>query len=406
MKRAIIFASAAVVALGAGVAVGQQKQPVTGPVADCWMSVSTTTGLSGMMEGSGGRPSMGGMMGMMMRGGPRMDAVNHKITLQLGSDRTAPSPTAEHDPPAGLKVGASLPLVTPQEAPKAPEEPQTIDKYREQKPKGKMLIFWGCGEHVGPGQPVVIDFAKMTANPQAMAEIGAAFRSFPVTAEHPPSVAHNATYGDWPNRKSSVAVPADGSLVGDHLIKGNYAPDIHFSLTPRQDFMGPFILNTNVKTPSGSTNLGWSPVGGALGYLATAIGAGTERDTFVMWVSSQTKTAAFGAPGYLSNADIHRLVEQHYLMGPETTACIVPQEVGAATAGAMLSMTAYGGEANFSDPPRPASPKPWNISWAVKVRYRSATSAMLGQAMPGGRGEPSQPRPDPMKSIIGGFIPH
>ena len=32
-----------------------------------------------------------------------------------------------------------------------------------EKPKGRMLIYWGCGEHVGAGQPTVIDFSKLAA---------------------------------------------------------------------------------------------------------------------------------------------------------------------------------------------------------------------------------------------------
>ncbi len=416
MTRMVGVASVVLAGLTAGTAVGQQKQPVTGPVANYWVSVSTTSGMAAMMEGagggaaSGGRPSIGGMMGMMMRGGPRADSVTHHMTLQLGSERTAASPQAEHLPPSSLKVGTSLPLVTPPEAPKAtPSNDQpSVEKYRQQKPKGKMLIFWGCGEHVGPGQPIVIDFAKFSADPASMAHMGEAFRSFPVSPEHPPAAGHSATYGDWPNNRSSVAVPSDGSLVGEHLVRGDYTPDIHFSLRQDQDFMGPFILTSNARTATGAIGLAWSPVSGALGYLATAVGAGADRETMVMWVSSQVQAAGFAAPQYLSNGEIRHMVEQRYLLGPETTSCLVPQEVATAAPNAMLSMTAYGGEANFADPPRPPTPKPWNISWTVKVRYRSATMAMLGQPMPGGRGErgESAPRPDPVRSLMGGFIPH
>lgn len=46
-------------------------------------------------------------------------------------------------------------------------------------------------------------------------------------------------------------------------------------------------------------------------------------------------------------------------------------------------MTAWGEEANFGYPARPAPP-----IWVVKVRYRSATSAILGQVDPyGDQGE-------------------
>src|SRR3546814_19439284 len=32
-----------------------------------------------------------------------------------------------------------------------------------ERPKGRMLLFWGCGAKPGPGQPVVIDFSKLAA---------------------------------------------------------------------------------------------------------------------------------------------------------------------------------------------------------------------------------------------------
>ena len=30
-----------------------------------------------------------------------------------------------------------------------------------ERPKGRLLLYWGCGAKAGPGQPVVIDFAKV-----------------------------------------------------------------------------------------------------------------------------------------------------------------------------------------------------------------------------------------------------
>ena len=115
-------------------------------------------------------------------------------------------------------------------------------------------------------------------------------------------------------------------------------------------------------------------------------------------------------------------------MGPQTTTCTVPKEAADAAKAGFLQMVAYGHEANFSYPPRPANPKtPWNIQWEVKVRYKSTTGGLLGQAMPGmggaggGRqstrasqsGQDQGPPPDPAAARrrailngIGGLIPH
>lgn len=393
MKLAGPLTAASVLALAAG-AQGAQPQSVTGPVAEYWMDVSTSTGLGGMLGGAaagGGRPSVSSLAGIL-GGAMNPDAVSHSLGLSLGSSRTAAAPAAAHAPPAALGVGASLPLVTPQRAapaPATPSQPGSLEEYRAQRPQGKMLIYWGCGEHAPAGQPITIDFAQLGADAQGLAQLSQAFKPFTTTPETPPSPSRNATYGAWPNTQSSTAVPATGSLVGEHAVRGNYSPDIRFSLGAGQDFMGPMTLTTNSRAASGATNLGWSPVSGAKAYLATLIGAagaGANSATIVMWSSSQAQVFAFAAPQYLSNGDIDRLVASHHLMDANATSCTVPAEIGAQVQGGLVNMTAFGGEADFSDPPRPAAPAPWNISWTVKVRYRSATSALLGQSLGGPAG--------------------
>ena len=80
---------------------------------------------------------------------------------------------------------------------------------------------------------------------------------------------------------------------------------------------------------------------------------------------------------------------------------------------------AFGGEANFAYPSRPANPREtWNIEHAVKVRYTSAVSTILGMDMSDFAGEddhargretpdPRQPPPNPadvLRGVLGGLI--
>lgn len=343
----------------------------SGPVAVYWMSASTTTGMGGMGAG-GGRPNIA----MMMRGGADPNAVTHSLILQLGSTRHADGePTAEHDPPDGLGAGPMLPLVTPQAQP-AHEETPSGPPERFRQPHGRMLIFWGCGEHAGPGQPYVIDFASLTG-PAAAQKFAGLMRGIAVTPMQPPSPQRFATYGEWPNERSDTSVPANGSLTGDHLVKGNYTPDIHFSLTPQQDFLPAFNLTTNSKNPSGSASLGWQAMQGVQGYFATMIGA-QGQDQVVMWTSSATQAPAFGMPDYLSDGEIARLVASHTLMAPSQTQCTIPVEaVQAAGQGGFFQLVGYGGEANFAYPPRPSP----HTDWTVKVRYRTSTGGLVGMDM-------------------------
>ncbi len=391
-----------VVAAVGGVALGQPAQQINGPVAVYWMSAVTSTGFSmGGMAGAGrggGRGGIPNISAMMGGGGPQKS-----LLLQLGSSRRpGGEPTAAHQPPSGLKAGTSLPLLTPRAPPPAPpveRQPGVPQEY--QRPSGRMLIFWGCGERAPAGQPVIIDFASMTDPAQAQ-RLGSLLQGINASVMQPPSPTRNATYGEWPNEQARTSVPGDGSLIGAHTIKGNYSPDINFNLSPTQDFLAPLNLNTNDKNPGGWVQLGWNSVPNALGYFATALGgaagAGGQGGDVVLWSSSQIQSAAFTSPDFLAPGEVNRLVDSRALMSPQTTTCSVYREVVQAAPSAILSLSAYGDEANFSYPPRPENrATPWNIEWQVKVRYKSTTGGLLGMSMAdlggGGEGPPGRGQP-------------
>jgi hypothetical protein len=411
MNHPRTLAFGAALAAAAGVAAVAPGQSEHAPVAVYWMSVSTTSGMGGM--GGGQRPNMA----QMMSGGYNPNAASHTLTLQLGAQRHPDGdPTAEHDPPTGLLVGPMLPLVTPVAQPVHDEAPPGPPPQYHQ-PHGKMLIFWGCGEHAGPGQPYVIDFANMSTE-QGAARFGQMMHALAVNPMQPPSPGRAVTYGEWPNQQSTVSVPANGSLVGEHLVKGDYTPDIHFSLGDDQDFMPPFQMTANQRNPSGSASLGWQPMNQARGFFAGMFGA-QGQDQIVMWTSSEVQAMAFGLPEYLSDGEIARLVASHVLMAPDQTQCTIPQEATQAVGRAgFFTLSAFGGEANFAWPERPRPPRPWRVEWTVKVRYRSATSGLVGMDMsqmtganPDQQQPPQQQRPRPRPGIgsfipgLGGFIP-
>ncbi len=373
----VAIAGAAVAATAAA-APPAAKQVVTGPVATYWMSAQTTSG----MTLGGGRPSMASIMGMA-RGGN----VSKSLTLQLGSARRPTGePSAEHLPPSVLNAGPSLPLLTPRAQPRVEtrEEPGMPQSYEQ--PRGRMLIYWGCGDRARPGQPMVFDFAKM-ASGQMPAGYAQLMNSLQVTPMQPPSPSRHATYGEWPNEKTRTTVPADGSLLGQHTIRGAYSPQIQFTMAQGQDFMPPVQMTTNSRNPTGSFQLGWQPVTGATGYIASTMGG--DGETIVIWSSSEVQSLLFALPDYLRPADVQRLIAGKALMPPTQTSCTVPREVVDAAPQQMYQFVAYGGEANFTWPARPADPKvAWNIEWTVKVRYRSATGGILGMENPyAGMGE-------------------
>jgi hypothetical protein len=78
----------------------------------------------------------------------------------------------------------------------------------------------------------------------------------------------------------------------------------------------------------------------------------------------------------------------------------VPKGIFGEGGGAMLRMIAYGSELNLAHPPRPADPKiAWEPQWAVKLRLKSVSTAMLGMDMRemtrgGARQAPADPGAD------------
>ena len=363
----MVWVGAGIAALAAGGAMSQTR--ATSGTTTYWMSADTQSGLAAMA--ASGRPSMGSILGG--RGG-RASHVR-TLTLQLGSPRRATgAPQAEHIPPAGLQAGQSLPLLTPQSAPRsvAPAQPWG----QSERPRGRMLIYWGCGEKARPGQPAVIDFAAMAAG-----KMPAAFANLALKPMVPPSAATSATYGEWPNERTQTRVPAGGSLLGEHVVRGNYSPEIRFALGAGQDFLAPVTLASNSAGPSGSIPLAWRPVPGARAWFGSVMGSAQNGD-FIIWTSSETQ-AAMMAFDYVADSDLARLVQSRVLMPATADRCTIPAEVARAAPQSMLSLIAFGGESNFSQPRPAGAARAWRPEWTVKLRTKSTHMGMLGMSMPG-----------------------
>lgn len=366
------------------------------PPAQYWMSVSTDNmTVPGMEAAAGG--GLEGMLGSMamksmgVGGGP-----NRTMFLDLLGPDTPAAPSAEHLIPPGLKMGASLPLETP--TPRGGTEHEPGGKREDIK----ILLYWGCGDSVRSGQPRVLDTAKMTADDYGSFMVarggGSRFRLSP---------RKGWTYGDWPNREKPVPVPSDGSLVGEHVIKGNYTPDIKFTLDERRDFMAPVVFTKAEGGLADAVKLEWKTVPNALGYFMMATGGNEKSREVIIWTSSELADMGGGLMTWLPPATVHKYIQQKVVMKPDTTRCTVPKGIFQKTEGAALQFIAYGDEANFAYPPKPANPKAkWEPIWTAKVRLKS--SGMLPLGVEGGAAEsgrqPERPKEpeSPVDSAVEG----
>jgi len=392
-RKVAVLASAGVLALATWPVLAQ-RAPTSGPVARYDMRAGT---VSGMMAMGGG---MGGALGMAFGGGG--DKVQKELYLRLGSSQ-APAkgaPKADHFMPAGAKLGKSVALATP-----------TLEKSEvdvlPQKPKGRILIFWGCGEHAPKGQPVVIDLAKVAAG-----QAPAGLWTGTIVRDWGPTLTNSKTFGRWPAEDHKFVKP-DSSLIGAHRVAGNYSPEIAFNLS--QDFMAP-LHASNAENASGSTLLSWNALPGATGYIAWMFGGkmapNGEMGDMVMWTSSASRQFGGGLYDWLSPGQVAGLVRDRTVMAPATTSCTIPVEVRKSGPDFRMGMlNAFGPEEDFAYPPRPADPKAaWNLVWTARVRHRSMTSWMDMPGMAGMQGQQAeQPqekkcKPKGIGGILGGVV--
>ena len=372
------------------------------PKTQLWIDLSTGS-MAGMPELD--MPMGGGLMGMVGGGRPGMGSNTHygmARTMGIMPPRVIdialhnslrPGVEARQAIPPGMRMGESLPLLPPKAQPTAPSEPGELpQEYEQQKPKGRILVYWGCGSEVRAGQPRVIDLARAKPTDFAVAFAGRAVpdRGARVGPSH-------ALY---PNERNQVQLAQGSSLVGEHQVIGEGVPaSMRFTLGSAQDLMPAIDLRTTGK-PQDSMGTTWQPVRNARAYYLH--GMSQNGDDMVMWSSAETPDTGMGLFDYLPNATIDRWLKERVLLPAEATQCAIPRGIFAAGAGRestpMLRMMAYGGESHIVHPPRPADPKaPWAPEWAVRVRVKAHTMAMLGEEQGGSamRGAGSSDLPEP-----------
>jgi hypothetical protein len=395
----------------AGMAFGQATkgpaQVVKPPVSQAWIDVATFTGFGMPGMGGGGANPMG-MMGGLFGGGQaakntfgntQTSSAGRWVDITLYTSRNPSLAEALQAVPAGTQLAPTLKLVSPkiEKAAPAPHD-ESVVPHEYERPKGKMYLYWGCGEAVRSGQPRVLDMA--TAKPE---DFGKFFTSRRATQRGAHSAAGRPL---WPNEADSRMVPPAATLVGEHAFSGQGVPEgFKFGIPAAQDLMPEIALKQS--DVGGSTLLEWTVLPTARAYFIAAMGAkggmtGGSDAEMVFWTSSEVPELGSGLIDYQTNPAVDRWLQEKVLLQPSVTRCAVPKGIFGEGGGAMLRMIAYGSELNLAHPPRPTDPKiAWEPQWAVKVRVKSVANAMLGMDMSemqrgsGRRAQPQAPAEQP-----------
>ena len=356
----ISVAATFVFASFSGIAAAQSKPPV----AQFWMDVAThNMSVPGMGDGDSGILGLfGNSFGMSkgMGGGPGqwLDTALYTRNKPSGTEGT-------HAIPPGMKMGATLPLLPVVRNDKPAEETGEIGE----KPKGRLLFYWGCGEKIRPGQPKIVDFSQ-----QGMSEWSRFMQGRFVPDRGARAVPGRSV---WPNERDHQSVPKNASLVGDHEVSGDGVPaGLHFALQDGQDFMA----RVRMSAPGDVNNpvvVNWDTIGSAQGYFLTAMGARGEGE-MIIWSSSEQPDPGWGLMTYIAPSQVSKLIGEKVVLPSSRQNCTIPAGIFANASGAMVNMIAYGPEYNFAYPPRPANAKNWTPEWTARVRTKSTGMTMIG----------------------------
>ena len=354
-----------------------QTQVVKPPVAQYWMDVATVS-----MAGMDDMPSMGGLGGMIggMTGVPGMGGVNFGATRGMMPGRWLDLAVVTQLKPEGTQatqaippvqnMGPSLTLLPVQAQPRT-QTPQPRDSGDEvpERPKGRILFYWGCSETVRPGQPRVLDFSKAGVEDYGKFMTGRAVRDTGAKADPGHAI--------WPNEKNRQNVPKDASLVGQHALSGDGLPaSLRFAIDQQQDFM-PKLALTSSGGAANATGVSWQGLPTARAYFLNAMSA--SDDEMVIWSSSEVPEPGWGLIDYASNSNVDKWLSEKVLLPTSQTQCAIPAGIFAKAKGAMLRGIAYGQELNLAHPPRPSDKRiAWEPEWAARVRVKSVAMLTLG----------------------------
>lgn len=346
------------------------------PVAQLWVDVATSSmaGMAEMPQMPGGFFGGGGDRGGNRFGNTQAGTPGHWADIALYTQRKPAGTEGTQSVPEGTGLAPSLSLQPVKAEPVRRGE--SHEPGEMERPKGRILFYWGCGETVRPGQPKVLDFSKAGVQEWGAFMQGRAQRDRGAQAKPGNSV--------WPNEVDGRSFGRNASLSGDHAVSGEGVPaSLKFAIPPAQDFM-PNISLSQQGAITESVRFSWSPVSNARAYFLNAMGGKDEE--MVFWSSAEVPDFGMGLIDYLSPTNIDRWLKERVLLATSVSQCAIPNGIFAKADGAMLRMIAYGPELNLAYPPRPADPKAkWEPEWAVRLRTKSTTMAMVGKDMGEGR---------------------
>ena len=164
--------------------------------------------------------------------------------------------------------------------------PSTTTRSRPRSRRLRMLLYWGCGEAIRPGQPKVADTEKMSLvgvrqDDRRSLAAGALERD-PQCAVHVAerARAQDGAPGGEPARRPARPWQRDAR----HPVRDRRQAGLH----------GADARSRRPARSSGPTPLSWSTIPTAQGYFLQAMGFRQNGNEMIIWTSSELQDTGWG----------------------------------------------------------------------------------------------------------------
>lgn len=297
------------------------------------------------------------------------------LEVRLWSPGAAPTgATANLDVPAGLSLGATLPLeINRPEVRKAQAEKIEIPKEYRITDDFEIRQYWGCSETVLPGQPKIWKLGDLSVTER---EAWKRLSSGGLGMLEKP----DWTEAVWPNSqpgrgRNPLAATKPGSLKGEHKLRTSYLGDAAFRVSDPVDFLDPVVFTSPEPGKAdlkGTIHLAWKPIPNVLGYHVMAV-CPKGRKLLIMWSAGKNAEGLNGGQQFPQMSEVKELVERGVYLSPTVNACNIPAGIFEGASTAMVTITAYGPGQAFDNPNSPS----------IRVQTRSTGMLTLGAGLTG-----------------------
>lgn len=308
---------------------------------------TTSMRMAGMPDISGLSKQLSDMAIPGTEANPMLSGPRKKMRVRLWSPSIAPKDAvAELFIPAGLKLGEKLALeiYRPKDGDMPDSTKDSGDDYTSEKlSKCTIKYYWGSGEKVKEGQPMILKWDDIPEN-QKM-EIMKQADMVVSKKQSPLFYRPNWSTGYWPTEKGKSGVGKDAKMQGTYRLSTNYAGNTSVSVPENVNFLEAFVLTSpglqQIPSFDKVINFKWNPIQNLVGSQAMIIGI-TGEDEITIWSSSEIQTMEVVFSEYPETDEVKRMVDEKIFMPPSQTEVTVPEKIFTGCNSVFMMMNGYG----------------------------------------------------------------